>query len=795
MDSKNQWNQKSSVQEFGIQKSSVAKPVHQQPKPTQQVAPKNEHDPNQLVRRVTKRNIAIKKSIATNEGTIYETFDPLMKPQTPQDIGFIVKCFQSHFVFSSMNETQLVQLAKSMFYCRLVIGQTIIKQGDGASSFFVLEKGKINVLVDGISRKQLTQGNGFGELALLYNAPRSATCVAMEECFLWGIDRHTFRKSVENVMRSEQEKNRQLLEQVKFFNQLTKDQKDAIAGVLILQKFNQNEIIVNEGDQASSFYIIVEGKCGVFNKEDVQIATLNPKDSFGESALKHDNQIRMMTIKAIEKDTKVVALGKDMITQILGDKVQYIIYKNICKWALNRSKLFGKIPASVQDKLIEGVIYRKFTAGQKVINKGDKVGYLYIALEGNVLDDQKNVIANNILNEESLYDEVTNTKHSQSYTMETEGHVAVIDYDKYRTTYGSVEKLQEKDQSNLHSEEHQQSYDLVKQFQLKELIFLNKLGSGQFGSVYLCRNKNQETLFALKYVTRAHIQQYGIQKHVQQEKSVLEIMNHQFILKFYRSFKDAENIYFLTEYIAGEELFDAIREIGLLGKYDSQFYTAQMILQMEYLHTVHQIVYRDIKPENVMVDQFGYLKLIDMGTAKSLKNVSPPKTFTIIGTPHYMAPEVISGKGYGYFADLWSVGCCLYEFLCGGLPFGEEQEDPFEIYKEIVKNPLHYPSYITDKTAKTIIEQLLNKIPECRLGGSYSSLKNNQWFSDFDWNKLMQRQLQPPLIPKKEKLMNETQIQEQLKKNILVIDQIQKDTMGQKKVFAQPKDAEWDSIF
>ncbi|CAD8121760.1 unnamed protein product [Paramecium sonneborni] len=793
MDQKNQWNQKSSVQEFGIQKSSLSKPVHQQVKPTQQVAPKNEQQgENQLVRRVTKRNIGIKKSIVSNEGTIYETFEPLMKPQTPQDIGFIVKCFQAHFVFSSMNETQLIQLAKSMFYCRLVIGQMIIKQGDGASSFFVLEKGKINVLVDGISRKQLSQGNGFGELALLYNAPRSATCVAMEECFLWGIDRHTFRKSVENVMRSEQEKNRQLLEQVKFFNQLTKDQKDAISGVLILQKFNQNEIIVNEGDQASSFYIIVEGKCGVFNKEDVQIATLNPKDSFGESALKHDNQIRMMTIKAIEKDTKVVALGKDMISQILGDKVQYIIYKNICKWALNRSKLFGKVSAAIQDKLLEGVIYRKYLAGQKIINKGDKVGFLYVPLEGNVLDEQKNVITNNIINEESLFDEFINTKHAQSYHMENEGHVAVIDYDKYRNINGSVEKLLDIEQIHPHN---QQSHDQVKKLQLKDLVFLNKLGSGQFGSVYLCKDKNMDTLFALKYVTRAHIQQYGIQKHVQQEKAVLEIMNHQFILKFYRSFKDGENIYFLTEYIAGEELFDAIREIGLLGKYDSQFYTAQMILQMEYLHTVHQIVYRDIKPENVMVDQFGYLKLIDMGTAKTLKNVSPPKTFTIIGTPHYMAPEVISGKGYGYFADLWSVGCCLYEFLCGGLPFGEDQEDPFEIYKEIVKNSIHYPQYITDKTAKTIIEQLMNKIPECRLGGSYSSLKNNQWFSDFDWNKLIKRELQPPLIPKKEKVMNNSQIEDQMKKNILVIDQIQKDTMGQKKVFAQQKDAEWDSVF
>lgn len=105
-----------------------------------------------------------------------------------------------------------------MFYCRLTTGQTIIKQGDGASSFFILEKGRVNVIVDNVPRKELTSGHGFGELALLYNAPRSATCVALEECFLWGIDRHTFRKSVESIMSSEQEKNRQYIEKVKFFS-------------------------------------------------------------------------------------------------------------------------------------------------------------------------------------------------------------------------------------------------------------------------------------------------------------------------------------------------------------------------------------------------------------------------------------------------------------------------------------------------------------------------------------------------------------------------------------------------
>lgn len=111
-----------------------------------------------------------------------------------------------------------------------------------------------------------------------------------------------------------------------------------------------------------------------------------------------------------------------------------------------------------------------------------------------------------------------------------------------------------------------------------------------------------------------------------------------------------------------------------------------MILSLEYLHS-KSIIYRDIKPENIMVDHTGYLFLIDMGAAKLLNPNSSKKsvarTFTIIGTPHYMAPEIIKGKGYTYSADLWSVGICLYEFMCGMVPYAEEASDPYEIYEEI----------------------------------------------------------------------------------------------------------------
>jgi cGMP-dependent protein kinase len=117
-------------------------------------------------------------------------------------------------------------------------------------------------------------------------------------------------------------------------------------------------------------------------------------------------------------------------------------------------------------------------------------------------------------------------------------------------------------------------------------------------------------------------------------------------------------------------------------------------------------VHRDLKPENVMIDEMGYPKLIDFGTAKVVEG----RTFTIVGTPHYMAPEVISGKGYRLAADIWSIGIMLYEFMCGGVPFGDELEDSFKVYESVLTSKIIYPTSVRKIPQLTsLIDILLNR--------------------------------------------------------------------------------------
>lgn len=165
---------------------------------------------------------------------IYEQISIINKKKNGNDNQFIITCLKNHFVFYNLNEAELENIVKKMFYCEVPQNSHIFSQGDNATSFFILERGAMEVQVNEKTKRELKAGDGFGELALLYNAPRSATVKALEPCHLWGIDRNTFRRAVEEMITKEYEENRKFMEVVRFFHNLTNEQKDAIAAVLIV---------------------------------------------------------------------------------------------------------------------------------------------------------------------------------------------------------------------------------------------------------------------------------------------------------------------------------------------------------------------------------------------------------------------------------------------------------------------------------------------------------------------------------------------------------------------------------
>lgn len=222
----------------------------------------------------------------------------------------------------------------------------------------------------------------------------------------------------------------------------------------------------------------------------------------------------------------------------------------------------------------------------------------------------------------------------------------------------------------------------VENSQLDEFYYIGSLGEGKFGTVSLVHNcKN---LFAIKAVLRKSAQcQKMLIKYFIKERQILLSLDHPFIVKLVKTIKNEDFIFYLMEHINGivlSKYLEKRSQSRLYNLYETKFISACLLMVVNYLNN-KKIAHRDIKPDNVMIDEKGYMKLIDFGTAAEIKDF----TTTITGTPHYIAPEVLLGRGYGYSADYWSIGITAFEVFYNFYPFGNKAKDPMEVYKEVVK--------------------------------------------------------------------------------------------------------------
>ncbi|CAD8125704.1 unnamed protein product [Paramecium sonneborni] len=696
------------------------------------------------------RKKLVKVEARQDQEEIVENIQKSNKKKSPFDYQLILNAFTTNSLFQSLSQQEQEAILEQMFYCTTPDGQFVFRQGDlKASSFFLIERGQCQIIIDGEVKKVLKQSDSFGERALLYNAPRSASVRAVGDCAFWAIDRNLFRKMIEDMRMHEFEENRQFVENLKSFEFLTFDQRSAISSVLFTVQFKKGEIIVSQGESATSFFIIKKGSVSVI-QNDNEIRKMKKGESFGEMAL-FQNSTRGATVKAAEEDVRCLVITRDELTKILGDKIQVIMFTNKQIWAIEKHQVLGQLTELQIQKIVQNM--NQFNYEQGAIVFEERVQKLVIVLRGELIftgskmkaASEGQVFGDTYFNKQQLSDPVI---------AKDKCILAEIDFKRFEEVIGgSLDQVINKNQKINEKHKKQQSYKHdYSHLKLEEFTSLKKLGQGQFGNVYLVKNPkdNPPHFYALKCISKQQIVDQHLEKHLAQEKQVLTSVHHPFLMKYYCSFQDSNHVFFLVEFIKGMELFDVIRDIGLLSAFDTQFYIGSLILCIEYLNK-QKIVYRDIKPENIMVDEKGYVRLIDMGTAKFL-NHKGGRTYTIIGTPHYMAPEILQGKGYTFPVDIWSIGICMYEFMCGQVPYAEEAEDPYEIYEEIQKKQLSYPQFLKDRKAKKFMEQLLNKTPELRLGGSYASLKANQWFDQFDWDKLFDKEMKPPYLPPQQKM-------------------------------------------
>lgn len=270
------------------------------------------------------------------------------------------------------------------------------------------------------------------------------------------------------------------------------------------------------------------------------------------------------------------------------------------------------------------------------------------------------------------------------------------------------------------------------------------LGTGTFGRVRLVsyNYENKNIYFALKMLKKTEIIRLKQVEHIKAEKNILSRIAHPFIVNLYTHFQDEKNLFMLMEYVIGGELFSQLRKVGRFSNDTSRFYAAEIVLALQYLHE-QDIVYRDLKPENLLIDKDGHIKITDFGFAKVVED----RTWTLCGTPEYLAPEIIQSKGHGRAVDWWALGILIYEMLAGYPPFYDE--NPFGIYQKILAGKIDFPRHF-DVNAKDLIKKLLTADRTKRFGclkNGPEDIKRHKWFKGIDWDKVYQRKLKPPYVP------------------------------------------------
>mmetsp|Transcript_2202 Transcript_2202/g.5035 ORF Transcript_2202/g.5035 Transcript_2202/m.5035 type:complete len:329 (-) Transcript_2202:359-1345(-) len=281
--------------------------------------------------------------------------------------------------------------------------------------------------------------------------------------------------------------------------------------------------------------------------------------------------------------------------------------------------------------------------------------------------------------------------------------------------------------------------------QLDDFVLVKVLGKGSYGKVMLVRGTKDNSLYAMKMLRKENIIKRNQVEHTRTERAVLETVSHPFIVTLHYAFQTPKKLYMVMEYCPGGELFFHLSRAGRFTEGKTRFYTAETSSAVSYLHQLN-VIYRDLKPENLLIDAEGHAKITDFGLSKEGIEDNH-SAMTMCGTPEYLAPEILDKGGHGKAVDWYSVGALTYEMLTGLPPY--YTKDRQKLFERIRRGDLQYPDYIKP-LAKTFLQALLQRDPDQRLGGGKrggEDVKGHAFFMDLDWQALEARRIQPPFRP------------------------------------------------
>jgi cGMP-dependent protein kinase len=688
---------------------------------------------------VSHKNIVTKVDLDNKKSIIFQSksFRDFVENSNKKNYDECLKFINTTHILSHLAESDKSLLIQSLKVNNFVKDECIVNAHEKCLNVYFVKDGLLQCVDDdGICIRTLTTGDNFGEKELLMDTNIDYNLITKTDCICYSISVKSFKKMIGHKFRNFIFYNymKAAFDCSKFFQTMNDFYIEKIFKLFNIINLNQDNVAFPIGHKKSSkFVIIISGY--LINSKTKEIIG-RPLDILFEEELLSLSDEKIKYALDPSPDALFFEGDTNEILKYLQCKsFEGVLNKNKIFENLSKIVLFKSFSQLKLYKLINLIHKEKYKNEETIIKEGTIGEKFYIVKSGQVEVYQRNIYLRTLNPMEYFGERSLLTNEVRSATVIAKNDVELYCLDKESFNLNLSEMMINYLNISLYLHDETVSLD--------DLLFIKEIGKGNYGKVSLVMNKRTKFPYAIKVINKNNILNENLSENIQLEKNILLKIDHPFIVKLVKCLKDDQNIYLLLEYIKGKELFDVIRDIGFLNKEQTNFYIASMMVAIQYLHE-RKIIYRDIKPENIIIEKNGYLKLIDFGTAKEIED----RTKTIIGTPHYMAPEILTGEGYSFQVDFWSISICMYEFICGEVPFGERDEDPMEIYFAIINKSLTFPTeYVTiDKEFKNIMKKMLDKNPSYRLS-NFHSIKKQHWFKDFKWDELTNLNLKPPYLP------------------------------------------------
>lgn len=533
-----------------------------------------------------------------------------------------------------------------------------------------------------------------------------------------------------------------------FLKNLLEDGRlQAVVEAMYYRQVKENEIIIQEGGIGTQLYISATGRYKVTKKDKSVESTFDDIRVFGELAILYDAK-RLATIQSLSVG-RLWILDQNVYQKLmLKSEIEH--RDRLFNFLQNVPKL-NNVSPNVLSRVTD-LLKREFFAPDAVIvRQGDEGDKFYIISAGTVTvsrEDEGEVakmvrgeffgqlaLLNHIVRQATV---VADAPGVECFSLSREDFIS---------HFGNVEDIknisygtQRKTSNNINP------YNDV---ELSDLVRCATLGVGGFGRVELVQHKTKKDLvFALKYLKKIDMIEQQQQEHAYNEKLIQISCNSIFIVRMYKTMRDKKYLYFLMEACLGGDLWSLLQKqkVRRFEETTARFYAASVLEALTYLHE-RNIVYRDLKPENLLLDPNGNLKLTDFGFAKKLGRRG--RSYTFAGTPEYVAPEIVLNRGHDRSVDYWALGVLIFELLVGKTPFRSTDSSYMKTYNLILRGieNIRFPEEIPRK-AENLIKKLCRSMPTERLGSQkdgIQAIRENQWFTGFDFNSLQAGQLRAPI--------------------------------------------------